>query len=82
VNNACATIAVMNGILNIPSLEVGQQLEHLREFAPALDPQVLISPLSRRLRLPMTAILSLLRSMGNNYNLFIMHGSNCSPVER
>jgi len=72
----------MNGILNIPSLQVGQQLEHLREFAPALDPQVLMSPLSRRLRLPMTAILSPPRSMGNNYNLFIMDGSNCSPVER
>ena len=63
----------MNGILNIPSLQVGQQLEHLREFALALDPQVLMSPLFRRLRLPMTAIFSP-RSMGNNYNLFIHYG--------
>jgi len=39
VNNACATIAVMNGVCNIPSLKVGPELEQLREFASALDPQ-------------------------------------------
>ncbi|KAF8322168.1 hypothetical protein DL93DRAFT_2163008 [Clavulina sp. PMI_390] len=38
VNNACATIAVMNGILNIPDLKMGEQLTGLQSFAPALDP--------------------------------------------
>ncbi|KAF9506568.1 hypothetical protein BS47DRAFT_1374079 [Hydnum rufescens UP504] len=40
VNNACATIAVLNGICNIPSLRVGAELEQFREFASALDPQM------------------------------------------
>jgi len=37
VNNACATIAVMNGICNIDGIKVGKELEQLKEFAGALD---------------------------------------------
>lgn len=39
VNNACATLAVLNGIGNIPSLAYGPQLSELMSFAAALDPQ-------------------------------------------
>ncbi|KAF8324439.1 ubiquitin carboxyl-terminal hydrolase [Cantharellus anzutake] len=39
VNNACATIAVINGICNIEGLKVGTEIEQLKEFSGALDPQ-------------------------------------------
>ncbi|KAF8909860.1 ubiquitin carboxyl-terminal hydrolase [Mucidula mucida] len=39
VNNACATLAVLNGLGNIPSLTFGPQLSELMSFASALDPQ-------------------------------------------
>ncbi|KAJ3733778.1 hypothetical protein DFJ43DRAFT_1066690 [Lentinula guzmanii] len=39
VNNACATIAVINALGNIPSLKSGPQLAQLMEFTNNMDPQ-------------------------------------------
>jgi len=39
VNNACATLAVLNGICNIPQLEMGSELEELIAFTTGMDPQ-------------------------------------------
>jgi ubiquitin carboxyl-terminal hydrolase L5 len=39
VNNACATIAVLNGICNIPSLQMGPELTELLSFTTGMDPQ-------------------------------------------
>ncbi len=39
VNNACATLAVMNVLGNIPDLASGPQLRELLSFASELDPQ-------------------------------------------
>lgn len=39
VNNACATLAVMNALGNIPHLQSGSQLRELLSFASELDPQ-------------------------------------------
>lgn len=39
VNNACATLAVMNAIGNIPGLKKGPQLAELLEFTTGMDPQ-------------------------------------------
>jgi ubiquitin carboxyl-terminal hydrolase L5 len=39
VNNACATLAVMNALGNIPNLPSGSRLRELISFANELDPQ-------------------------------------------
>ena len=39
VNNACATLAVMNAIANIPGLHMGAQLSELFAFTQGMDPQ-------------------------------------------
>ncbi|KIY71102.1 hypothetical protein CYLTODRAFT_369833 [Cylindrobasidium torrendii FP15055 ss-10] len=39
VNNACATLAVLNGLGNIPTLPMGQQLADLMSFTTGMDPQ-------------------------------------------
>ncbi|KAF8608857.1 hypothetical protein BDV93DRAFT_602738 [Ceratobasidium sp. AG-I] len=39
VNNACATIAVLNGVCNIPSVKMGQELTDLVSFTTGMDPQ-------------------------------------------
>ncbi|KAF5345330.1 hypothetical protein D9758_008493 [Tetrapyrgos nigripes] len=39
VNNACATLAVLNALGNIPSLKKGPQLEELMTFTTGMDPQ-------------------------------------------
>ncbi|KAJ3754075.1 hypothetical protein EV360DRAFT_87180 [Lentinula raphanica] len=39
VNNACATLAVLNALGNIPSLKIGSQLAELMEFTNNMDPQ-------------------------------------------
>lgn len=39
VNNACATLAVMNALGNIPLLNGGAQLSQLLEFTQGMDPQ-------------------------------------------
>ncbi|TFL04801.1 ubiquitin carboxyl-terminal hydrolase [Pterulicium gracile] len=39
VNNACATLAVMNALGNIPSLTCGPQLSELMSFASVMDAQ-------------------------------------------
>ena len=39
VNNACATLAVMNAIANIPGLQMGAQLSDLLAFTAGMDPQ-------------------------------------------
>ncbi|THV06705.1 ubiquitin-specific protease [Dendrothele bispora CBS 962.96] len=39
VNNACATLAVLNALGNIPSLEKGGQLTELFNFTTGMDPQ-------------------------------------------
>lgn len=39
VNNACATLAVLNALLNIPQLKTGPQLEELLSFTQGMDPQ-------------------------------------------
>ncbi|KAI0745397.1 ubiquitin carboxyl-terminal hydrolase [Earliella scabrosa] len=39
VNNACATLAVMNAIANIPGLQMGAQLSELFSFTAGMDPQ-------------------------------------------
>jgi len=39
VNNACATLAVMNAIGNIPGLPMGAQLSDLINFTVGMDPQ-------------------------------------------
>lgn len=43
INNACATMAILNAVLNISpapgqSVELGNELESLRNFSTALDP--------------------------------------------
>ncbi|KAK1225290.1 hypothetical protein PQX77_011809 [Marasmius sp. AFHP31] len=38
VNNACATLAVLNALGNTPSLKSGQQLEDLMNFTTGMDP--------------------------------------------
>lgn len=37
INNACATLAVLNGISNIPSLTCGPQLQELLSFTSGMD---------------------------------------------
>ena len=39
VNNACATLAVLNALGNIPSLKTGAQLSDLMQFTVGMDPQ-------------------------------------------
>ena len=39
VNNACATLAVLNALGNIPSLKTGAQLTDLMQFTAGMDPQ-------------------------------------------
>lgn len=39
VNNACATLAVLNALGNIPSLPTGPQLAELNSFTTGMDPQ-------------------------------------------
>ncbi|KAG8698292.1 hypothetical protein FRC08_006016 [Ceratobasidium sp. 394] len=39
VNNACATIAVLNGVCNIPSMKMGQELADLVSFTTGMDSQ-------------------------------------------
>ena len=39
VNNACATLAVLNALGNIPSLKTGVQLSELMQFTTGMDPQ-------------------------------------------
>ncbi|KAH7888313.1 hypothetical protein F5I97DRAFT_1804007 [Phlebopus sp. FC_14] len=39
VNNACATLAVINALGNIPSLSCGHQLADLMSFTTGMDPQ-------------------------------------------
>lgn len=39
MNNACATLAVLNALGNIPSLESGQQLSDLFSFSAGMDAQ-------------------------------------------
>lgn len=39
VNNACATLAVLNALGNIPSLPTGSQLAELLQFSTGMDPQ-------------------------------------------
>ncbi|KAJ7350331.1 ubiquitin carboxyl-terminal hydrolase [Mycena albidolilacea] len=40
VNNACATLAVLNALGNIPSLTTGPQLADLNAFTTGMDPQM------------------------------------------
>ncbi|KDQ49378.1 hypothetical protein JAAARDRAFT_42945 [Jaapia argillacea MUCL 33604] len=40
VNNACATLAVVNALGNIPSLQTGPQFAQLLNFTQGLDPQM------------------------------------------
>lgn len=40
VNNACATLAVLNAIGNMPGLEMGPQLREMLDFAAGMDPQM------------------------------------------
>lgn len=40
VNNACATIAVLNGVCNIPGVELGTDLTQLIDFSNGLDYEV------------------------------------------
>ena len=40
MNNACATIAIVNALGNIPGVTVGPILANLFEFAPGMDPLV------------------------------------------
>ncbi|KAK0226186.1 hypothetical protein IW262DRAFT_1266454 [Armillaria fumosa] len=39
VNNACATLAVLNALGNVPSLAMGSQLSELMNFTTGMDPQ-------------------------------------------
>lgn len=39
VNNACATLAVINALGNIPDLTQGPQLQELLSFCTGMDPQ-------------------------------------------
>lgn len=39
VNNACATLAVLNAIGNVPGLTMGSQLSDLVHFSAGMDPQ-------------------------------------------
>lgn len=41
VNNACATLAVLNAIGNIPGLAMGPQLKEMMEFSAGMDPQTM-----------------------------------------
>ena len=40
MNNACATLAVLNGICNIPELEMGEELRDLIAFTTGMDASV------------------------------------------
>lgn len=68
----------MNGVLNIPSLKVGMQLEHLQEFSPALDPQVLMSPLFRHL----VVTANFTHAQPTQLQRLSVMDSKCSPVGR
>ena len=37
VNNACATLAVLNALMNIPALKTGPELDDLRSFTVGMD---------------------------------------------
>ena len=37
VNNACATLAVLNALLNIPNVKLGNELEELLSFTTGMD---------------------------------------------
>jgi Ubiquitin carboxyl-terminal hydrolase, family 1 len=50
VNNACATLAVLNGLCNIPSLPMGQELTDLIAFTAGMDPQVCLMTCIESLR--------------------------------
>ena len=39
VNNACATLAVLNAVANIPGVDMGPQLREMMDFAAEMDPQ-------------------------------------------
>ncbi|GJJ05954.1 hypothetical protein Clacol_000141 [Clathrus columnatus] len=39
VNNACATLAVLNGLCNIPNIPMGKDLTDLVAFTTGMDPQ-------------------------------------------
>ena len=39
VNNACATLAVLNALGNIPGLPTGPELAELNNFTTGMDPQ-------------------------------------------
>ncbi|KAK0195678.1 ubiquitin carboxyl-terminal hydrolase [Armillaria mellea] len=39
VNNACATLAVLNALGNVPTLAMGSQLRELMNFTTGMDPQ-------------------------------------------
>ncbi|KZS88713.1 cysteine proteinase [Sistotremastrum niveocremeum HHB9708] len=39
VNNACATLAVLNGVCNIPGVGMGSELRGLVDFTTGMDPQ-------------------------------------------
>jgi len=41
VNNACATIAVLNGVCNIPTVTMGTELSDIISFSAGMDPQTL-----------------------------------------
>lgn len=40
VNNACATLAVLNAVGNIPALATGPQLREMLDFSAGMDPQM------------------------------------------
>jgi len=44
VNNACATLAVMNALGNLHDIEMGSELREVFEFSRELDPQVSRAP--------------------------------------
>lgn len=39
VHNACATLAVLNAVMNIPEITVGPQLQDILSFTAGMDPQ-------------------------------------------
>lgn len=40
VNNACASLAILNGVCNIPEVAKGPELTDLISFTTGMDPQV------------------------------------------
>lgn len=38
INNACATLALLNAVMNISGVKLGNNLDTLKEFSLALDP--------------------------------------------